>query len=317
MDAREALKILDGSGLRLVDAARVAIGQGKRGAVAVSVHLACDRFLADRRTAGARPDTVRYYTGILERLQARCDLTLDRLDPQWVETYLSGLPAGSRAVHWRGLKALLRWSYRQREPMIAEDWTPRVRLAVARRDTEITFLPVEVVERLLRNAQAIPALQAAAALALFAGIRPYELAADNRERLTWLSVDRKAKTIRIPAAVAKTRRARIIEGLPPALWAWLPPGAQDGPIWDHRARVLANRLRDAAQLAAGKWPQDVARHTFATYAVGAGHDISKVSLWLGHQDPGVLHRHYRGLTTAAEAERFWALRPETKSPAQA
>ena len=38
-------------------------------------------------------------------------------------------------------------------------------------------------------------------------------------------------------------------------------------------------------------------------------DPGKVSLWLGHQSPTMLHRHYRGLTTKAEAVKFFDLAP--------
>lgn len=52
------------------------------------------------------------------------------------------------------------------------------------------------------------------------------------------------------------------------------------------------------------------RHTFATYATAYTEDAAKVSLWLGHEGkPQMLHRHYRGLTTKAQAEAFFALRP--------
>jgi hypothetical protein len=36
----------------------------------------------------------------------------------------------------------------------------------------------------------------------------------------------------------------------------------------------------------------------------------QVSVWLGHEgNPTMLHRHYRGLATKAQAEAFFNLRP--------
>jgi len=59
-----------------------------------------------------------------------------------------------------------------------------------------------------------------------------------------------------------------------------------------------------------KWPQDCLRHSFATYAVALTNNPGQVAIWLGHNgNPTMLYRHYRGLTTKAEADKFFALRP--------
>jgi hypothetical protein len=37
-------------------------------------------------------------------------------------------------------------------------------------------------------------------------------------------------------------------------------------------------------------------------------DVARVSIWLGHEgNPSLLHRHYRGLASKKEAERFFSL----------
>lgn len=56
---------------------------------------------------------------------------------------------------------------------------------------------------------------------LFAGVRPSEVNAREKPPLLWRHLDFKAKTIRIEAATAKTRVARVLEDLPPNLWQWL------------------------------------------------------------------------------------------------
>ncbi len=59
-----------------------------------------------------------------------------------------------------------------------------------------------------------------------------------------------------------------------------------------------------------KCAQDALRHTFASYAVALTSDPGRVAIWLGHEgNPTMLHRHYRGIATEADARRFFALMP--------
>jgi integrase len=82
----------------------------------------------------------------------------------------------------------------------------------------------------------------------------------------------------------------------------------DGAISPGLSREIARKGREVLGLE--KWPPDVLRHTFATYHVAAFNDPGKTSLLLGHEgNPSLLHRHYRGLATQAEAIKFWNLRP--------
>lgn len=56
------------------------------------------------------------------------------------------------------------------------------------------------------------------------------------------------------------------------------------------------------------WPQDALRHTFATMHLAKWQNAEACSLLMGNSRQIVL-RHYRGLVTREEAERFWNLRP--------
>jgi integrase len=172
------------------------------------------------------------------------------------------------------------------------------------------FAPAEAAILLAAAGEHTPAL----ALALFAGIRPEELGGFSKPRLRWEDIDRKSRIVRVPAAVSKTDKPRVIEGLPPTLWRWLDrrtKGLKDqgtkGPILAINWQPLVVRLKP---LLPGGWKQDGARHSFATYALAHTADPGQVSLWLGHEgSPTLLYRHYRGLTTKAVAKEYWALRP--------
>lgn len=155
--------------------------------------------------------------------------------------------------------------------------------------------------------------RAAVALMLFAGIRPEEVHGQGKPPMTWGSIDFKGKLISVPNECSKSRRRRSIEGLPAAVWAWLgEPGAPKEPI----TTALGINITRSAKRTAGitKWPHDALRRSFATYAVALTSDAPKVALWMGHEgNPTMLHRHYRGLATKAQADAFFALRPAVQA----
>jgi hypothetical protein len=152
-------------------------------------------------------------------------------------------------------------------------------------------------------------------LGLFAGVRPAEI-----RRLGWSDWVPAAGEITIAAGKAKTRQRDVIEVLAPGP-AWVEMGrratvealgaevAARAPIcpmnfvrrWE-RARRVAGVLED--------WPEDGLRHTAATMHYAAFRNEAAVQAMLRHRSSAMLHRHYRGLATRAEAEGFWGLTPE-------
>lgn len=203
-------------------------------------------------------------------------------------------------ARWRALRAFLRWAEGERlVGTMARAELARWAEAIERPREEPGFLPVGACRAILQGIEA--RLRPAVALGLFAGVRPWEIS-----RLEWGSIDTADRIIRIPVGVSKTRRARVLEGLPETVWRWLPEGAS-GRVCPVRADELT---RAAKRLAGVPWPHDALRHTFATYHVAAFADPGKTALLLGHEgSPTLLHRHYRGLARAAEGKAFWELRP--------
>ena len=57
------------------------------------------------------------------------------------------------------------------------------------------------------------------------------------------------------------------------------------------------------------WPQNAARHSFASYGLAAEQDAPKIALELGHSDTAIVFQHYRQLVKPAEAKMFWSIRP--------
>jgi len=169
-------------------------------------------------------------------------------------------------------------------------------------DGEPGFLTVEQCAKLLECAPDQD-LTAYVVLSLFAGIRVAEL-----RRLTWDKVKLEQGVIIIDGSVAKTKARRIIE-LHATARAWLATcGKRTGPVVEAvNFRKRLDALRKAAGLTKG-WPENALRHTAATYTYAATQDAVRVAAMLGHS-VDVLHRNYRGLATAKDAERFFALMP--------
>jgi len=141
-------------------------------------------------------------------------------------------------------------------------------------------------------------------LAIFAGIRPDEIL-----RLTWDCVSPNGLTVRIDAAASKVRRRRIVH-LQPNAAQWLhyarSYGAELGTI--HPMGLRRYRRQLSKHLRFGKWPQDLLRHTCASYLLAHLQDAGKAARELGNS-PGILLNHYQELVEKETAEKFWAIVP--------
>lgn len=319
VDAREALRILDGTGLSLTDAARRAVA-GRQALNQATFAQVADRFMLDLVRKKSRGTTVRWYENKLgamllalgDRMMdaiTRADL-LDVGQSQAVED-------ATRSSYYRAVRAVWRWAKNQEPPMVGADITEGLPTSVSRDHEQGTgILTIKDTAAILAGAGQH---RSALALMLFAGLRPQELWGIDKAPLLWKHINSTEHIIRVPAEVAKTRKPRLLEGLPSAIWRWLEPRAPDQPVSPASSQWLIR----VAQLAAGfsekrsgqhrvlrPWPYDATRHSFGTYALALTKDPGQVALWLGHEgNPRMLYNHYRGLATKADAEKYFALRP--------
>jgi integrase len=185
------------------------------------------------------------------------------------------------------------------ENLIAKLTRPDVRKAIPH------HLTVEQAAKLLQTANDNPLLPFVV-LGMFAGIRPDEI-----RRLTWDKVKLDSKVIILGADATKTGQHRVVELNDTAL-AWLRTCAQKSGRVVDMPEITFKRTWKALRQSAGfkHWRHDDMRHSAATYQCALTGDYAKVAADLGH-DVRVLHRHYRGLATKAEAERFFKLTPDT------
>ncbi len=140
------------------------------------------------------------------------------------------------------------------------------------------------------------------AIGMFAGIRP-------EEELSWQHVHLEDRFIEVPAAIAKTRKRRIV-AMSENLASWLEKSVcqlhgQVAPI-----RWLTKRRASLLKTAGiDYWPHDVLRHCFASYHLAEHASAEKTSLQLGHHNTQMLFQHYREIVRPRDATTFWELKP--------
>ena len=143
------------------------------------------------------------------------------------------------------------------------------------------------------------------ALQAFAGLRLEETI-----RLDWNDIFGRPGHIEISSSKSKTRQRRLVE-ISPTLEQWLIPyRGMEGKVvtrWqaaNSYAQAFTKLLRSL------KLPprRNGLRHGFVTFHL-ALHANEGLTSALAGNSPTVIHQHYRGLATKAEAEKWFAVAP--------
>lgn len=278
----------------------------------VPVSRVLDAFLASRRERGLRPVTLDNYrswaVAILPKLGERAISEVQMEE-------LAALRDSLSNIWWEYTHCMLRWAVRERY-LLTNPLPPRPAKPLGDHQQIAYLTPVEAQ----RFWAAVPEeARAAFALAMYGGLRPYEVC-----RMRWEAISIAERRIRIEASVSKTRTPRIIEDagerrLPTILWAQLGLRYErTGWVLPRMERCGASVLAEdrlmywswqgyrkrAMQLSGVELAPDVLRHTFATYFVALTGDPFFVAKILGHRDLAQLIRHYDGVATRQDAEEY-------------
>ena len=170
-------------------------------------------------------------------------------------------------------------------------------------EKEIQPLKLSETKRLIKTAQReSPEYAVVAALLVYTGIRPREV-----RRLTWRDIDTDEKTITVRSQCSKTGGVRQVE-IPPVLNRLLITQKSENSShicptdWQRRWR----KIRDNSGFR-GRWVQDVLRHTYASFHAKNYADLPRLQLNMGHRDQSLLRSRYvnmRGISRA-EAKSFF------------
>ena len=146
-------------------------------------------------------------------------------------------------------------------------------------------------------------LRAVIALCGLAGLRLQEAA-----RLTWQDVFKIENHIEVSSAKSKTRARRLVE-IVPALAAWLKPYQDSsGPVWPHNLDRFHDEFNALLGTLGTTARRNGLRHSFCTYHY-AKHANESLTAQQAGNSPQMVHAHYKGLATKAEAVKWFKVLP--------
>ncbi len=158
-------------------------------------------------------------------------------------------------------------------------------------------------------------LDTASRKAEFAGLLPVMvlcglagLRLQEAVRLTWEDVFRVRGHVEVSSAKSKTRSRRLVTACQ-ALTRWLAPyRGCSGPVWSHnldRYHDEFNVLLDNLGIPAKR---NGLRHAFCSFHYALHANESLTAQQAGNS-PQMIHAHYKGLATRAEAKKWFAVKP--------
>ena len=235
---------------------------------------------------------------------ALCDLTKEHINLFF--SRLTEVGPKNRNDRRAAISMFLAWATRQ-------DYLPvnhrlfeangMVRETVEAGNTDF-FRPDEL-QNFLKKADAD--LYPVLALAGLAGLRIEEIM-----RLDWADVWRVKDHIEITAKQAKTRQRRLVT-ICPALAACLEPyRAKTGTVYPPGLHIFGRRftkLREDLKIPTRK---NGLRHAFCTYHFALHANENLTSKEAGNS-PAIIHAHYKGLATQADAKKWFQATPQKTS----
>jgi integrase len=139
------------------------------------------------------------------------------------------------------------------------------------------------------------------ALGAFTGLRSAELI-----RLEWEDVNFQRGYIQVGKAKAKTATRRLVP-IQPNLEMWLAP-YRDSKGLIFVSEHAADRSIEQAKALGTQWPNNVLRHSYATYRLAQCQDAARVALEMGNS-PQMLFRNYRELADEKDASDWFGIIP--------
>ena len=232
---------------------------------------------------------------------AVCDLSKQHLDA-FIQAMADASPK-ARNHHRAGIKQFIQWAVRN-------DFLPpsnrlleadTLRMEHANNGDNIGIYTPTEFRALLETAEG--PLKPLMAIAGLAGLRTAELL-----RLTWDDVWRIEGHIEISQTKSKTRSRRLIT-IGPALSEWLRPyRACTGKLWTLSENCFHAHCAETCKAAGVKRLDNALRHSFCSYLFAVTGNENLTAQQAGNS-PAMVHQHYKGLSTKAEAEKWFAVAP--------
>jgi integrase len=301
-------------GQSLCEAVRYYLDNYRAPVLKKSLDAAFTEFLADKRNANAREDTVRSLkvkVGFLVSRHGRAAVGEIAGERVREIVFRPNTSPVTRDNVRRALSSFFAWAKRQ--SYCAANPCDSIEPIRTERE-EPTILPLGDAVRLMAVAASHKrgVVLPYTALALFAAVRPRELG-----KLTWNDIDLEGRTLTIGSHIAKMRGRRVVD-LSENLCAWLAPHAL------RRTPIVGKNWRrdfDMVKAAVGygtpndeephlkPWTPDILRHTAISHHYATHQHEGKTASWAGNS-PDMIHKHYKGLVKASDAAAFWQIAPQ-------
>lgn len=121
--------------------------------------------------------------------------------------------------------------------------------------------------------------------------------------MRWEDVDFGKRRLVIQAAASKSTEPEVVDGLPETVWIWLAKyRLKEGRIAPGKHAEQYQEVKAACGLKS--WPNDVARHTFASNLYGLTGSIEEVGRALLHHATRITLKHY--VAKGISKESAWA-----------
>lgn len=336
-DVLAARVLLEGTGLTLVDAARLAVelteisgGARKVSSLRRIINLGGDELKKIRKTTSVH-NLYQEFTRANEGLRSRTLEDYRQIMAKTAAHYPRFWKWRVRMISTEDIHEILDFvfttprqrlkaravfhslfSYAEKRRWTAQNpvtpiMSPRVK------EQEIVPLSLPEIHRLLAAARAVGNGECLPAIAimLFAGVRPQEV-----QRLNWSDIDLEENVIRISACHSKTGGARHVSVLKPlkkilsefslkinaSLFSREPIAPAN---WKKRWKAVRTEAGWCKKY--NKWRQDVLRHTFASYHAKYFKNYHLLQCEMGHGDVNLLRTRYISMSgiTQLSAEQFW------------
>ncbi|MFD0893815.1 tyrosine-type recombinase/integrase [Luteolibacter ambystomatis] len=313
-EVQQALKLLEGTGASLVDAARLFRERFDKDAESEILLRAGNLWTAtaeiEEVTRRSYERTIRFFTPFHSR-------SLAGIDGTELAALLATWSRGTYREHYGNARTFWGWCARKKW-CLAETFN-HVEQPQRRKIKRAVVLKPEQVEQLLRKAEEVdPEMAGAYAILLYSGLRKGEAA-----RMTWQDVIEDG--IRVSDEQAKLDAARFIPWNDP-LRAWGEVFRPDDPETgllpanfenrDDRIRALCGWSISSKLLGGNPnprgpvFPRNAWRKTNASIMVASGYPVQDLVFVFGHSE-GIetLRRRYVGAITKGDAHRILDLRP--------
>jgi integrase len=283
------------------DAPRTKAAEGQR--AQMSGKYAYNRKLQLDRFAGMFPNTA-----VSELSKEHLDKFIEKLGELKSKSRnrRAATSAKSRNHYRAAIRQFLQWAVRK--DYLAP--THRLNEADAMRPERANTAAVEFytpgeLDALLAASKAdLKPLRPIIAIGGLAGLRTAELL-----RLDWADVWRVPGHIEVTAGKAKTRQRRLV-GICPALAAWLKPfrTLTTGKLWTGHEITFQQHFVELCKDAEVTRKTNGLRHSFCTYHFAAHANENQTAQQAGNS-PAMIHAHYKGLATKADAKKWFKILP--------